>query len=247
MMRCLCFGVVTYLCFSFALSARADFVCPIDFNYGLVVNETQIRVMQKSRTLQQINHQKDLFVEGRLQTLTEQQQQWLSAYAKGLHELVPNMIVLATEGADIAIDAIDRVYQGFVGKDNDSYERMRETMQKTKMKIKDKFRHASGYYFIAPGSLESVDEFVDAEVEAQVEDAISTSVGGVLSAIGGVDQPTPAADASVQAPPLTLKARAQQFCTQLQALDTLESQLASSLPPLDVLDVIISSTQKSPQ
>lgn len=246
-MRILTFLVISIaIIFSCAHRVRAEFLCSIDFEYGLVVSETQIRFLQKSQTLQQINEQSDLFILGRQQSLTAEQQVLLQEYSATLHDIVPQMIMLATEGADIAIDAIDRVYKGFVGKDNESYERMRDTMQKTKMKIKDKFRHASGHYFIAPGSLESVDEFVDAELEAEMEDAISASVGGVLSAIGGVDDPATMVNEDPQGPTVSLKTKAQQFCSQLHLLDVLEEQLRSSSPQLDMLDVIVSQSTKTP-
>lgn len=97
------------------------------------------------------------------------------------------MIVLATEGVDLAIDTIEHVYLGLVGSDHESYERLNTAMKRVQNRVKDKFRHASNHYFIGPGSLESVDDFVDSEIEAQLEEAISTSVGGILSAISGIN------------------------------------------------------------
>ena len=109
--------------------AWAEFTCDIDFSYGLVVNPEQIRVMDKSRTIMQINGSEQLFIGGRWQSLDKEQRRWLRDYADGLHYVVPKMIVLATEGVDLAIKNIDHVYLGLVGSDHESYERLRKAMK----------------------------------------------------------------------------------------------------------------------
>lgn len=239
--------------------ASAEFTCDIDFAYGLVVNDHQIRVMDKSRTLMQINDQTRLFVEGRWQTLDEQQQVWLREYAAGLHYVVPKMIILATEGVDLAIDTIDHVYLGLVGSDHESYEKLRTAMQRVKTRVKDKFRHASNHYFIGPGSLESVDEFVDSEIEAQLEEAISTSIGGILSAISGINtnnselSSDKVAQISRQLEAMgeqierdvgpkanTLRSKAQWFCDKLKKLDSTEEKLRHSVPAFKPFNIITS-------
>ncbi|MEW9799331.1 YggN family protein [Alteromonas sp. CYL-A6] len=240
-------------------AARAEFTCDIDFAYGLSVNSSQLRVMEKSRTLVQINDQSQLFVEGRWQQLNEQQQVWLQEYASGLHYVVPKMIVLATEGVDLAIDTIDHVYLGLVGSDHDSYERLRKAMERVQNRVKDKFRHASNHYFIGPGSLESVDEFVDSEIEAQLEEAISTSIGGILSAISGINTNGAEVDSErvaeltrqleamgeqlgrdVGPKATSLRNKAQWFCNKLKQLDEAEEKLRESVPAFQKFNIITS-------
>ncbi|WP_245953240.1 YggN family protein [Alteromonas aestuariivivens] len=252
--RLACFCLI---CWSF--SARAEFTCDIDFAYGLVVNEHQIRVMDKSRTLVQINDQSRLFIQGRWQNLDDQQKIWLHEYAAGLHYVVPKMIILATEGVDLAIETIDHVYLGLVGSDHESYEKLRSAMQRVKARVKEKFRHASNHYFIGPGSLESVDEFVDSEIEAQLEEAISTSIGGILSAISGintnntelssekVEELTRQLEAvgeqierGVGPRASSLRNKAQWFCDKLKQLDNTEEKLRRSIPQFEPYNVITS-------
>ncbi len=240
--------------------AAAEFTCDIDFSYGLVVNDEQLRVMDKSRTVLQINHRSQLFIGGRWQHLNDEQRLWLEDYASGLHYVVPKMIVLATEGVDLAIKNIDHVYLGLVGSDHDSYERLRKAMQRVKNRVKEKFRHASNHYFIGPGPLEAVDEFVDDEIESQLEEAISTSVGGILSAISGVN-PNSAEPEDEQASELarqleamgekvgsdigprtfTLKNKAQWFCDKLRKLDRTEERLRESIPAFKQYNIITST------
>ncbi|WP_425514623.1 YggN family protein [Alteromonas lipotrueiana] len=255
---CICTALCTVI---FSTSAEAtEFTCDIDFAYGLVVNDNQLRVMDKSRTLVQINQQSQLFVQGRWQQLDEQQQAWLTDYAQGLHYVVPKMIILATEGVDLAVDTIDHVYLGLVGSDHDSYERLQESMTRVKSRVKEKFRHASDHYFIGPGSLESVDEFVDTEIEAQLESTISTSIGGILSAISGINAANQDVDSiklaeltrqleavgeqlepDVGPKALTLKNKAHWFCNKLKQLDETEEKLRASVKGLEPFNVITSN------
>ncbi|WP_223858090.1 DUF2884 family protein [Salinimonas profundi] len=248
-------GILFFLCCSQAVAD--EFTCDIDFAYGLVVNDEQIRVMEKSRTILQINDREQLFVGGRWVVLDEEHTNWLKEYAEGLHYVVPQMIVLATEGVDLAVDTIDHVYQGLVGTDHDSYERLQSAMLRVKERVKEKFRHASDHYFIGPGSLESVDEFVDTEIEAQLEGGISTSVGGILSAISGINSNNTDIDSErvarlsrqleavelqlgrEMAPKaLTLRNKAHWFCNKLKALNTLEEQLRRDVPEMASFDII---------
>nr|WP_256253913.1 YggN family protein [Alteromonas sp. V450] len=236
-------------------SAFAEYTCNIDFAYGLAVNHKQLRVMDKTRTVVQINEQSQLFIGGRWQTLNDEQRGWLKEYSSGLHYVVPKMIVLATEGVDLAIDTIEHVYLGLVGSDHDSYERLNIAMKRVRHRVKDKFRHASNHYFIGPGSLESVDEFVDSEIEAQLEEAISTSVGGILSAISGITsgagevnqekvaeitrQLNNVGDSlDVGDKATTLRKKAEWFCEKLKRLDVAEENLRASVPAFKPYNII---------
>lgn len=242
-------------------STQAEYTCNIDFAYGIAVNSDQLRVMDKTRTVVQINDQSQLFIGGRWQTLDKQQREWLKEYASGLHYVVPKMIVLATEGVDLAIDTIEHVYLGLVGSDHDSYERLNSAMSRVQSRVRDKFRHASNHYFIGPGSLESVDEFVDSEIEAQLEEAISTSVGGILSAISGINTEngevnedrvaeitrqlnTVGERLDVGDKATTLRKKAEWFCEKLKRLDVAEENLRASLPAFEPYNIITTQDEE---
>lgn len=242
-------------------SAQAEYTCNIDFAYGIAVNKHQLRVMDKTRTVLQINGQSQLFIGGRWQTLDDEQLILLRDYAAGLHYVVPKMIVLATEGVDLAIDTIEHVYLGLVGSDHDSYERLNAAMKRVRHRVKDKFRHASNHYFIGPGSLESVDDFVDSEIEAQLEEAISTSVGGILSAISGINTNSGEVNQEKVAEitrqlnnvgeqlevgdkATTLRKKAEWFCEKLKRLDVAEEKLRASVPAFEQYNIITIQKKK---
>ncbi len=239
--------------------AQAEFTCDIDFAYGILVNDDQLRVLDESRTIMQINNQSQLFVGGRWIHLKKEDARLLHEYASGLHYVIPKMIILATEGVELAIETIDHVYLGLVGSDHDSYEKIRLAMERVQHRVKDKFRHSGHHFAIGPGSLESVDEFVDSEIEAQLEEAISTSIGGILSAIGGINTTDPELsskkveqisrqleemgkqiDKDVGPRASTLKNKAKWFCDTLTDLNKVEDKLRHNVKQLQPIDVITS-------
>lgn len=240
-------------------TAGAGMKCKIDLNYGVVVNNSHIRVLEESRTVLQINNKQQLFIGGEWVELDPAQQKLVNNYAQGIHYVVPKMIILATEGVDLAIDTIDQVYQGIVGVDHGSYEKLHKAMERAKDKIRDKFRYASNHYFIGPGSLEQVDDFVDQQIEAQLGEAISTSLGGILSAISGLnsgDGPTEERmqalaerleqmsveiDDQMGSRANSLRDKAKWFCKKMEQLNAVEEQMRASIPAFKHYDIIVES------
>ncbi|WP_100644026.1 DUF2884 family protein [Alteromonas facilis] len=241
----------------FSPVVEAGMKCRIDFNYGVVVNNSHIRVLEESRTVLQINNRQQLFIGGDWVTLDNNQEQLVSQYAEGLHYVVPKMIILATEGVDLAIDTIDQVYQGIVGVDHGSYKRLHRAMERAKDKIQGKFRHASNHYFIGPGSLEQVDDFVDEQIEAQLGEAISTSLGGILSAISGLNSGDGPTEERMQAlserleqmsvelgedvgsRAENLRDKAKWFCKKIEQLNKVEERMRETIPEFAAYDIII--------
>lgn len=237
--------------------ARADFNCEVELNYGLVVNDQQIRVIDNSRTVYQINHNTQLLVEGNWIELEPKQQQALTQLAEGVHTVVPKMILLASEGVDLAVDTIEHVYTGLVGKEHDSYDKLQSSLHRVQMRIKEKFIHAGDNFYMGPGTLENVDDLVDRELEEQIEEAMNTSLGGILSAIGGLVSDSASTDEKIaslarrienlggkmetQIGPKadSLKHKAQWFCNQFQHLDKIEEQLRRDIPQLHPYNVIV--------
>ncbi|WP_240485151.1 DUF2884 family protein [Aestuariibacter salexigens] len=240
----------------------ADLKCDVDLHYGMVVTRDHIRVLEESRTLYQINDKKQLFVQGNLLELEKQQQALLKEFAGGLHYVVPKMTVLATEGVALATDTIEQVYIGLVGQDHGSYEKIQRAMDNVKSRVDKKFIYSKKNYYIGPGSLEHVDDMVDKEIEAQLEQAINTSVGGILSAISGVASSSDASDERVAelskrleemelqleqevAPKAeSLRQKANWFCNKLQRLDEIEESLRQSVPELYAYNIIYSGGVK---
>ncbi|MFT4938362.1 MAG: hypothetical protein ACI88A_001389 [Paraglaciecola sp.] len=240
----------------FSVIAEADLDCEITLNYGVVVNKTQIRVINESRTLYQINNDSQLFVAGEWLELDESQQKELQELSQGIHYVVPKMILLANEGVELAIDTVEQVYIGLVGKDHKTYEKLQSSLNRVKMGVKEKFIHANDNFYMGPGSLESVDDLVDRELEEQMEEAMSTSLGGILSAIGGLvtsDENTEdkmeklarqletmgeEIERNTAPRAQSLKSKAEWFCNKFKELDGVEERLRKSIVELNAINVL---------
>ncbi|MFT6896008.1 MAG: hypothetical protein ACJA13_000405 [Paraglaciecola sp.] len=243
----------------FSTVTRAEFTCEVELNYGLVVNDQQIRIIDNSRTLYQINHHNQLLVAGDWIKLDAKQQATLAQLATGLHIVVPKMILLASEGVDLAVQTIEQVYTGLVGKDHDSFDELQSSLHRVQMRIKEKFIHAGDNFYMGPGTLENVDELVDRELEEQIEAAMNTSLGGILSAIGTLVSDSANTDEKIASlarrvenlggkvesnigPKAdSLKQKAQWFCDQFQILDKLEEQLRYDIEQLHPYNVIVTA------
>lgn len=239
-------------------NAQADLKCDVDLNYGMVVGETRIRIVDEAITKYQINNDDQLIVAGHWLELDEEQALLLKELSDGLHYVVPKMTLLATEGVDLAVDTVQHVYIGLVGSDHKSYAKLESSLERVKEKVKKKFIQSNQNFYIGPGSLEKVDELVDQELEEQIEQAINTSLGGILSAIGGLN-PGNDADMEQRIEDLsqrlevmgeeiertvgpkadTLRKKARWFCKKMERLNDIEEKLRDKVPELKPFNVII--------
>ncbi|AWL12751.1 hypothetical protein HMF8227_02298 [Saliniradius amylolyticus] len=233
---------------------QAALKCDADLQYGVVVNENHVRVQKHSRTLYQINQHQQLIVQGHWIELPAPQQQQLTEFAEGLHYSIPKVIVLATEGVELAISTVEQVYSGLIGQRSDGYDRLQDALWRVRRKVQGKFIHANLNNYIGPRSLENVDAIVEQGFESEIEQAFSTSLGGILSAVGGIasegndnlDERVAALAKRLErmgqkiAPQAdTLRKQAEWFCNEVKRLDGIEEQLRRQVPELRPYDLII--------
>lgn len=252
------FLAFTFLLMSSMLQAETD--CEVSLNYGVVVTEQQIRVLgEGGRSVYQINHPSQLFVKGEWIELDQQQEQDLAELSAGIHHVVPKMILLANEGVELAIETIEQVYGGLV-KDDESQKKLQKSLKRVQMSVKEKFIRSNDNFYMGPGKLEQVNELVDRELEEQIEEAMSTSVGGILSAIGGLVASGEGSEEKIAAiasqlenmgqelsqtvgPKAdTLKLKAKWFCNRFKELDKSEDRLRASIRALQPYNVLITGT-----
>lgn len=253
--------------FLFALStlgffnqAQAGSSCEVSLNYGVVVTDKQIRVLgHGGRTVYQINEPSQLMVKGHWIQLEPEQERELIELSEGIHQVVPKMILLANEGVELAVETINQVYGGLV-KDDKSQKKLQKSLERVKMSVREKFIRANDNFYMGPGSLEQVNDLVDRELEEQLEEAMSTSVGGILSAIGGLVANGEGSEAKINAiaqqlesmgeeigqtvgpKAETLKRKVEWFCNRFKELDKLEDKLRGSVKELQEYNVLLTGT-----
>jgi hypothetical protein len=252
------FLVFTLLLLSSIVKAGID--CEVSLNYGVVVSEQQIRVIGNGgRAVYQINHPAQLIVQGNWIGLDEQQERELTELSAGIHQVVPKMILLANEGVELAVETIEQVYGGLV-KDDKSQRKLQKSLERVQMSVKEKFIRANDNFYMGPGSLEQVNDLVDRELEEQLQEAMSTSVGGILSAIGGLVANSEGSEQKIASitnqlgsigeeigqtvgpKAQTLKLKAQWFCNKFKELDKAEDRLRDSIKELKPYNVLLTGS-----
>lgn len=243
--------------------AWSELQCDVDLKFGLLVNKKHIRVTDDGRTVYQINHKSQLIVGGEVIELSKAQRNKLVELSKGLHYVVPKMTLLATEGVQLAVETVEHVYLGLVGPEHKSYDKLQTALQRVHKRVKENYIHSGDYYFIGAGSLENVDELVDEELEEQIEAAINTSLGGILSVIGGLvigDGTTEErmADLSQRLEIMgeqierevgdkaeNLRQKATWFCNKMKKLDRAEEALREQIKALKPYNIIVTGHVQS--
>lgn len=252
------FLVFTLLLISSIVDAGSD--CEVSLDYGVVVSKKQIRIIgHGGRAVYQINQPAQLIVQGEWIDLNEQQERELIELSKGIHLVVPKMILLANEGVSLAIETIEQVYGGLV-KDKKSQRKLQKSLDRVRNSVKDKFIRSQDNFYMGPGSLEHVNDLVDSELEEQLEEAISTSIGGILSAIGGLVVNSQGSEDKIAAianqlesigegisqnmgpKAEILKRKAQWFCDKFKELDVAEDRLRGSIKELRPYNVLLTGT-----
>lgn len=257
MNRCTLFFLFFSLSFNSA-SAVAAVVCDVDLQYAFIVDERRIRIVGDSITQYQINGDDQLIVGGHWIELNEQQQSDVKLLSDGLHDIVPNMVVLAGQGIDLAISTVEKVVVGLEGDEHTDVQALSDALKQVHKKVQKKFILANGNYYIGPGSLENVDDFVDKELEEEIESAVNTSLSSIFSTISRLVSASNL-DMDAQIDALTgrierigtdlardvvpkansLRERAGVLCQGIDQLNAAEDRLRLSIPELQNIDVIV--------
>lgn len=220
--------------FMFGSCAFADFSCQFDLRKGVIVANGHVRVVDKTKTLFQINDHTHVFSSGRFIEISTEQQQLMYAYSTGLESVIPEITLLAKEGIDLVVDNIIRAYSGLVGEGGKGMSEFHTSMKKAKKTVSEVYGYSSDYYYINPSKLEAESQEAES-LQQQITTGFS-NVSGILTAIATVDVPEQEARAESQ---LMLRKRAKSVCKTLALLNDIEKDIQQEISALRKLDVII--------
>ncbi|WP_185962618.1 YggN family protein [Thalassomonas sp. M1454] len=231
--------------------------CAIDFNYSVIVEDKSIRFLQDKNTYVQINNQQQLFVKGKEVDLNDQQQKLLNEYAQGVHQQVPEIVDIALDAVEIAFSAVSHVVKGFSGEDAKANQRIESIFTKITEKVHTRFNNEDGYYFLAEQDFNEVDQFIEDELEQEIEAVVTNSIGDLLTAVGSamnseegnfeenmeafgerMERMGDDIEAEVEDKAQELGAKAELVCTNLKTLDKVESELTDSVAELENFNLI---------
>lgn len=242
-----------------AFSAQAE-QCSINFNYGVIIDPIHIRIIDSSKTIVQINHQHQLFVNGREKNLTVEQQQLIEQFSSGIRQQVPKIVSIAIDGVDIGLKAASKVIGGLTGENSASQQKIQAQFDELKWRLRKRFNQSANNYYIAPQDFDDFDNIFTGEFEEIIEEVISDSIGSILIAVGDAiisnndergngEQRTSTLDEKVgtiskdleleiSSSAKELKQKAMQFCHTLSDLNNIENQMQQTIPSLSNFNLI---------
>ncbi|WP_394172575.1 YggN family protein [Thalassotalea litorea] len=231
--------------------------CSINMNYGVIVENDTIRFLDDDNTIVQINNQKDLFVQGKQIDLSDDQQTLVTQYAAGVNQKIPKVVNIALDAVEIAFSALSHVATGLTGEDSDSTESLNQSFAKIKEKVSTRFRAEDGSVYLAEQDFDELDQFIEDELEGEIEDLVSNSVGDILIAVGQamndeegdfeqkmeafgerMERMGEEIEVAVEGQAEVLEAQAETLCADLHDLNELEDELTGNVDELADFDLI---------
>lgn len=240
-------------------SAQAE-QCSVNFNYGVIIDPHHLRIIDHGKTVVQINGENQLFVEGREQELTIEQQTLIKQFSLGIRDQVPEIVSIAIEGVDIGLKAVNKAIGSLTGENSASQQKIQTKFDELKWRIRTRFNQSANNYYIAPQDFADFDDIFTGEFEQEIEEIISDSIGTILSAVGEAMISDSSVSRSseqrlstfddrmetlgkdleleISASANALEKKAETFCHKLTELDEIENKIHRIIKPLKQFNLI---------
>lgn len=232
--------------------------CDINFNYGVVINPSHVRILQKSQTYVQINNDQQLFIHGREIALNDQQKILLSQFSQGIRKQIPEIVAISIEGVDIALKAVNKVIAGLTGENSASHQKIQERFDEMQYRLRERFNHSDTNYYIASQDFDDFDDIFAGAFEQEIESIVTESIGTILTAVGEAMTTNEASNSEqrvetfdqrikgmekdlhleIEPRAKEIELKAAQFCKNLKELEHLEFKLQQSVNQLSEFDLI---------
>jgi len=230
--------------------------CQMAFRHGILISPDQIRILTADRTQFQINHDRQLFIQGQWITLSEADTEVVAQYSQGMRKFVPQVVGIAVDSVELGLSAIESMLIG-VGNPAQQQE-WKALVQETTYQLMSRFVRSGEHFYLAPQSLNEMDAFLHGELKKKLTQLAKNTVGAVWGALRdalrqtddnfersesqdwqSVEQLIDKINLGLDAKAGELEAKSALFCTRILELDHIESQLQQRVPQLLSYDVVI--------
>ena len=192
--------------------------------------------------------------------MNKEQAALVNEYSSGIRSQVPQIVSIAIEGVEVGLKAVNKVIGGLTGENSATHRRLQENFDEMQMRLRKKFNHSDESYYIAPQDFDDFDEIFAGEFEQEIEAIVSESIGTILMAVGEamtnrdeetIEQRVNTFDDKIEtlgndlkleigAKANQLEKRAEQFCSALSHLDSVEGKMQASISQLNGYNLISS-------
>ncbi|MBU2223846.1 MAG: YggN family protein, partial [Gammaproteobacteria bacterium] len=116
------------------------------FRHGILISPEQIRVLTADRTQFQINHDRQLFIQGQWITLSEVDTEVLTQYSQGMRKFVPQVVGIAVDSVELGLSAIESMLIG-VGNPAQQ-EEWQALVQETTYQLMSRFVRSGEHFYL---------------------------------------------------------------------------------------------------
>lgn len=232
---------------SSAVMANDD-ACSFSFDHDLSVINSDITISQSGSAKVFIDYNNQLFIDDQPQSLTSEQQALVDAYADNIRILIPEVTAIAVEGVSLGIDAASMALGTLLGEGDPDYLDFLQSVQELGDKIVAKLdANAFDSRELERAFEEDFEKEIEAFVESTINDLTPRLMAKVMTAAltegGGASDLEMRAEnleanieAMVEPRAELLEQRAEELCSIIVTLDSIENQLVSS--GLEKMDLI---------
>ena len=232
--------------------------CDVNFNYGVVIDPSHLRIIEHGQTLVQINGDSQLFIRGKEIQLTKEQKEILSQYSAGIRNQIPKIVAIAIESVEQGLKTVNKIIGGLTGENSASHQKIQEKFTELQQRLRLRFNQSDQNFYIAPQDFDDFDEIIAGDLEQEIKKIVNQSIGTILLAVGEamttskesdieerVETMTERIDTignnielNIEQPINNLQGKAAQFCQNLKSLDQIELKVQQSILLLQQYDLI---------
>lgn len=247
--------------------------CNIELDAGLTLTVTALEFFNvekgaenKKKTLYKIENDHRLIVHGKEVDLTNHQQRLVTQYATSIRALVPQVRTVAIEGADIALEGVNLVFNDLLGEGNTVGAELTKELSALRDEVATRFTAEHGITIGENGvdnksimGEKILGKQFEQRIESAVEKAVVNAMGSLLVVMGqemllsgGQGNSLEirmknfgdniANEMEIRTEKIERKADA--LCLPIVNIDQLEEQLKVSISPLTNINVISAKLNK---
>lgn len=121
--------------------------CNIDVHASFRVTPGEIEIKAQEKPIYKIVRDRDLYLNGKAQSLSPRQQELVAQYANTLRAMVPQVHQLGLDSVDLASDAVAAVFTELLGQQSPTLEQVKEQFNLIKADMEKNYRSGELFYF----------------------------------------------------------------------------------------------------
>ena len=223
--------------------------CNLNLDNGVTVTPDFLKVFDGDKELYVIERDGSMTVDGKVVSLSADDQKVSAAYANGIRKAVPEAVEIATNAMEMATKGVNTALTALFGDNSEIEHQVNRVIERAQEVIDENINHANGEYTIAPHSFDNLEQAFDEEFEREIEKVAMNSMGNVFTLLGQamnegegtfeqrmeafgerMEKMGEDLEATMEAQAEQMEAQAEQLCMELKDIDELESQLQRNVP-----------------